>query len=190
MFMAKTRPIFRDFRSKSDPFSVKFLGNLPFFCIFLQHWTKSDPCLGIFFVKNRPIWAAHIRIPFLWEYLSPLPRNEDPGCRRTTGLVRVTVVCFQLHGVTKHVYCENAYFIRQSRAEFKNAALFYVDQLSLREIKLNTPESAIFLKFYLIFASNSILTIIFVEMGGQWKNIVCIEAKIPTHQILIRWDRI
>ena len=26
---------------------------------------------GFFLVKNRPIWAAHPRIAFLWEYPPP-----------------------------------------------------------------------------------------------------------------------
>ena len=47
-----------------------------------------DPCLGIlgpkmgpmlrdFFVKNRPILAAHPRIAFLWEYPPGVGYNSD-----------------------------------------------------------------------------------------------------------------
>ena len=63
-----------------DPNPCLEVKRYPCLGILLKKWThvwgffenflgsQWDPCLGIFFVKNRPIWAARPRIAFLWKY--------------------------------------------------------------------------------------------------------------------------
>ena len=77
--------MFRDFAPKT--------GN--FFKNISENFLKMDPCLrilgpkmglmfrGFFLVKNRPIWAAHPRIAFLWEY-PPHPPGYEFLCSSRT----------------------------------------------------------------------------------------------------------
>ena len=78
-FRVKNVPMFRDFAPKMDPCLGILLQKQAIFKKFSENFKKMDPCLGIlgpkmgpmfrdFGAKNRPIWAAHPRIAFLWEY--------------------------------------------------------------------------------------------------------------------------
>ena len=92
MFRVKNVPMFRDFAPKMDPclgillqkqaifYKIfrKFLKNGP---MFRDFGAKNGTYVYGFFVKNRPIWAAHPRIAFLWEYPPPRAANWQQHVR-------------------------------------------------------------------------------------------------------------
>ena len=45
--------------------------------MFRDFGAKNGTHVKGFFVKNRPIWAAHPRIAFLWEYPPGVGYNSD-----------------------------------------------------------------------------------------------------------------
>ena len=86
MFRVNNVPMFRDLAPKMDPCLGILLQKQFWFFFIFRKFLKNGPMFrdfGVkngthvygFFVKNQPIWAAHPRIAFLWEY--PLPGGCD-----------------------------------------------------------------------------------------------------------------